>query len=163
MSWYALKVRCGGEVNIMKALELRGYLPYCPMQRQRRRYSDRMKIVSVPVFPGYLFCQFDVQRKLPILSTPGVDYILGATGPTAIRESEVESIHRMVEAGAQAEPNFVQGQRVIVVHGALEGIEGVLVRDEQGGGKLVVSITLLNQSASLRIDRDAICLSELKA
>src|SRR3954447_4320872 len=160
MAWYAVKVRCGGEVNVMKALRLRGYSPYCPMQQERRRYSDRMKVVLVPIFPGYLFCRFDGDQKLPIVSTPGVDYILGANGPSAIADSEIDSIRRMVEAGARAEPYLARGQRVRVTHGALEGIEGILIRDAHGGGKLLVSITLLNQAASLHIDQEAICLSE---
>ncbi len=162
-SWYALKVRCGGEINVMSALKRKLYSPYCPMQQERRRYSDRMKTVSVPLFPGYLFCQFDPGQKLPIISTPGVDYIVGTNGPAAIDEGEIDSIRRMVEAGAQAEPGFVQGQRVRVTHGALEGVEGVLVRNDLGQGKLVVSITLLNQSASLEIDEEAISVSEPKA
>ncbi|MFL6447750.1 MAG: transcription termination/antitermination protein NusG [Bryobacteraceae bacterium] len=160
IAWYALKVRSGGEVNVMKALQLRGYWPYCPMQQQRRRYSDRMKVVSVPLFPGYLFCRFDAQQKFPIVSTPGVDYILGANGPVAVEEIELESIRRMVEAGAQVEPYLARGQRVRVSHGALEGIEGIVARDAKGGEKLVVSITLLNQSVSLHIDQASICVSE---
>jgi transcription antitermination factor NusG len=144
----------------MKALQLRGYSPYCPTQQELRRYSDRMKVVSVPLFPGYLFCQFDAQQKLPIVSTPGVDYILGANGPVAVEETELESIRRMAEAGAQAQPYLVRGQRVRVSHGALEGIEGILSRDAKGAEKLVVSIKLLNQSVSLHIDRSAVCVSE---
>jgi transcription antitermination factor NusG len=160
IAWYALKVRCGGEATVMKALQFRGYSLYCPMHRERRRYSDRMKVVSVPLFPGYLFCQFDAQQKLPIVSTPGVDYILGANGPVAVAEIEVESIRRMVEAGAQVQPYLARGQRVRVTHGALEGIEGILARDAKGGEKLVLSITLLNQSVSLHIDQAAIRVSE---
>lgn len=160
VAWYALKVRCGGEFTVMKALQLRGYSPYCPMRQERRRYSDRMKVVAVPVFPGYLFCRFDAQQKLPIVSTPGVDYILGANGPVAVKDIEVESIRRMVEAGAEVQPCLARGQRVRVSHGALEGVEGILARDAKGGEKLVVSINLLNQAVSLHIDRAAIRVSE---
>jgi transcription antitermination factor NusG len=158
MRWYALRVRCGGESKVSKALQFRGFSPYYPTQQERRRYSDRMKVVSAAFFPGYLFCRFDSQHKLPIVSTPGVDYILGADAPTAIEEHEIENIRRMVEAGAKSEPYLARGQRVRVTHGPLEGIEGTLVREAQGD-KLVVSVTLLNQSASLHIDRDSICPS----
>src|SRR5438876_12451565 len=69
--WYALKVRTGGEFSAVTALKSRGLDPYCPTRKERRRYSDRMKIVETAVFSGYVFCKFDVQKKLPVVSSPG--------------------------------------------------------------------------------------------
>jgi transcription antitermination factor NusG len=152
--WYALKVRNGGEASVVEALESRGLKPYCPTQKERRRYSDRMRIVDKPIFPGYVFCPFDVQKKLPIVSCPGVDYIVGFAGvPTAIPQVQMEGIRRMVEAGAMASERFAAGDRVRVMRGPLEGIEGVLVREPRGS-RLVVSIELLNRAASLYIDQE---------
>jgi transcription antitermination factor NusG len=155
-AWYALKVRTGGELSAVTVLQSRGFDPYCPTHTERRRYSDRMKAVEAPLFPGYVFCEFDVQKKLPIVSSPGVEYIVGAGGaPIPIPEEELRSIRRVVDAGACAAPYFARGQRVRVTRGPLEGIEGILVRDPNGD-RLVVSIELLNQSASLHIDRDEV-------
>lgn len=152
--WYALKVRNGSEPAVVEALQSRGFKAYCPTQKDRRRYSDRIKIVDKPVFPGYVFCPFDVQKKLPIMSCPGVDYIVGFAGvPTAIPQSQMEGVRRMVEAGATATASLVPGDRVRVVGGSLDGVEGVLVREPRGN-RLVVSIELLNRAASLYIDQE---------
>jgi transcription antitermination factor NusG len=113
-----------------------------------------MKVVEAAVFPGYVFCQFDVQHKVPVISSPGVEYILGfADGPTPVPETEIINLRRMIDAGASAIRSLAPGHRVRVTHGPLEGVEGVLVRDS-AADRLVVSIELLNQGASLHIDQD---------
>lgn len=151
--WYALKARGGSEAATVQALENRGFHPYCPM-KEYRRYSDRMKVVEKPVFPGYIFCSFDIDRKLPVISCPGVDYILGFAGvPSVIPELQIESIRRMVSAGATACERFVAGDRIRVTVGPLQGVEGVLTQEPRGN-RLVVSVDLLNRAASLYIDKD---------
>jgi transcription antitermination factor NusG len=153
-SWHALKVRVGSETAVVNALETRGFTSYCPTQQERRRYSDRMKVVEKPLFPGYVFCSFDIAKKLPVVSCPGVDYIVGCAGvPAPIPEAQIEGIRRMVQAGAVASERFAAGDRVRVMHGPLQGIEGILVREPRGQ-RLVVSVELLNRGASLLIDQD---------
>lgn len=160
-AWYVLKIRTGGERATVAALRYRGYSPYCPMRKERRCYSDRVKVVDTAVFPGYVFCQFDAKHKLPIISTPGVEYIVGAaTGPISVPEEELTNIRRMIDAGACATPSLTLGQRVRVTRGPLEGVEGILVRDPSGN-QLVVSIELLKQGACLHIDQANICPVQL--
>jgi transcription antitermination factor NusG len=153
-TWYALKVRNGSEPSVVSALQRRGLHPYCPTQKERRRYSDRMKVVTTPVFSGYVFCSFDITKKLPVVSCPGVDYIVAFAGvPAEVPELQIENIRRMIDAGAIASEPFVAGEHIRVTHGPLAGIEGILVRESRGN-RLVVSIELLNQAASLYIDQD---------
>jgi transcriptional antiterminator NusG len=155
--WYALRVRTGGEFAALSVLQYRGFHPYCPIQKERRRYSDRMKTVEVPVFPGYLFCRFDAQKKVPILSSPGVQQIVGIGGsPIPIPEEQIRNIQRVIGAGGYATGYLKQGQRVRVTHGSLVGVEGILVSD-LNGERLVVSIDLLTRSACLHIDKDSVC------
>jgi transcription termination/antitermination protein NusG len=155
--WYALKVRTGSERMVATVLRSRGFAPYCPTQKVRRRYSDRMKMIDAPMFPGYVFCQFDVHKKLPVISTPGVDYIVGfSNGPIAIPEQELVNVRRLIDSGASPIRSLVCGERVRVTSGILEGVEGSLIRDQKGD-QLVVSIPLLNQSACLHIEEFAVC------
>ena len=157
-TWYALKVRNGSETSVANSLRQRGLAPYSPTQKERRRYSDRMKVVDAPVFSGYVFCSFDIKKKLPVMSCPGVDYIVGFAGVAAmIPESQIDDIQRMIDAGAVATQYFTPGERVRVTHGPLAGIEGMLVREPRGN-RLVVSIELLNQAASLYIGQDQTCV-----
>lgn len=157
LPWYALKTRVGGELMTLNLLRARGFEPYCPVHKERRRYSDRIKIVEAALFPGYVFCQFDIQKKLPIISCPGVEYIVGfSNGPTPVPEKEISDVRRLMAAGASAMRGLARGQRVRVAVGPLEGVEGVLVRDIEGD-RLVVSIGVLSQGASLHINQDQVC------
>ena len=157
-AWYALKVRTGAEPTVVATLEARDVISYCPTHKVRRRYTDRIKVVDAPLFPGYIFCQFDARQKGTVISSPGVEYIVGfANGPVPIAEYELMNIRRIIGAGASATRSLVSGQRVRVTHGPLEGVEGQLVREETGF-RLIVSIELLNQGACLHIDQDDVCL-----
>ena len=159
-AWYALKVRTGGESSAAVALQNRGLDPYNPTYKERRRYSDRMKVVEKSVFPGYIFCEFDIQKKLPIVSSPGVEYIVGVAGtPAPVPEIEITNIRRVVAAGASESGPLLRGQRVRIAYGSLKGVEGILVRDARGA-HLVVSINLLNRSAWLHIDQEQIRIVE---
>jgi transcription antitermination factor NusG len=153
--WYALKVRVRGELLIRKALELKDYQIFLPTYKETRQYSDRLKKIDVPLFPGYLFCRLDVNRRLPILTTPGVDYILGSNGePEPVPESEIAAIAQVLNSGAIVGPwPFLKtGSRVRVEKGAFAGVEGIFV-SERGADRLVLSVTMLQRSISVEIDR----------
>ncbi len=111
-----------------------------------------------PLFPGYLFCRFNVCDRLPVLITPGVISVVG-TGrvPIPVEESEIESIQRMVSSGLRVEPcpYLEVGQLVRIEDGALSGIEGVLT-SFKGSQRIVVSISLLRRSVALEIDRSVV-------
>lgn len=152
--WYALKVRTRSEPVAATALRNRGYDPFCPIYTQRRRYCDRTKIVENAVFPGYPFCRFNLQKKVSVLSTQAIEYIVAPGGvPAPVPDQQIDGIRRSLEAGAQPTPYFRAGQRVRVELGALAGVEGVLTRDSDMG-RLIVSVDLLQRSVALHIDEE---------
>jgi transcription termination/antitermination protein NusG len=152
-AWYALKVRSRAEATASAALRSRGYDPYYPTRAQQRRYSDRVKRVEEAILPGYLFCKFDPQKKVGILSSAAVEYIVGVGGvPAPIPDQEIANVRRAVEAGGIASPYIRKGEQVLVTSGVLAGVQGILARDD-GGDRLVVSIELLNRSVSVEINR----------
>ena len=155
LPWYALHVRTRGECKLQQALSAKGYETFLPSYLEARRYSDRLKKVNAPLFPGYLFCRLDVNKRLPLLVTPGLHSIVGTLGvPQVVEEEEILAIKRVVEAGIPAVPwpYLKAGDRVIVQYGSLKGVQGALVRDAHSD-KLVLSIHLLQRSISLEIDR----------
>ena len=75
--WYGVRTRSNQEKIVAAILDSKGYEQYLPLYRQRRRWSDRVVTTEVPLFPGYVFCRFDTQRRLPVISTLGVVSIIG--------------------------------------------------------------------------------------
>ncbi|MCI0423321.1 MAG: NusG-like protein [Acidobacteria bacterium] len=139
---------------VASLLHSKGYEEFLPLYRSRRRWSDRMKAIEKPLFPGYVFCRFDVQKRLPILMTPGVRLIAGiGKTPLPVNDSEMAALQLIVQSGLQAEPwPFLQvGQRVRIERGSLQGVEGILMAIKKPY-RLVVSVTLLQRSVAVELD-----------
>jgi len=152
--WFALSTRSQREKMVASLLHSKGYEEFLPLYRSHRRWSDRTKAIEKPLFPGYVFCRFDVQKRLPILMTPGVRFIAGiGKTPLAVNESEMASLQHVVQSGLQVEPwPFLQvGQRVRIERGALQGLEGILMGFKKPH-RLVVSVTLLQRSIAVELD-----------
>jgi transcription antitermination factor NusG len=156
--WYALHVKPRFEKLVTTQLEEKGYETLLPAYVSRRKWSDRVKTLSFPLFPGYTFCRFNVNARLPIVVTPGVMAVLGVgRNPMPVDESEIEAIRQVMISGAQAEPwpYLAAGTRVRVESGALEGLEGIVLRVKDRE-RLIVSVSLLMRSVAVEIDRNSL-------
>jgi transcription antitermination factor NusG len=155
LPWYALRVRPRCEKLVEEALSHKGYDVFLPEYSCRRRWSDRIKEVRLPLFSGYLFCRFDVNRRLPILTTPGVLQVV-MVGKTflPVEDHEIAAIQSIVGSQLQAEPwpFLPMGQTVRIDCGPLAGVEGVLVAAKKPC-RLVVSVTLLQRSVAVEVDQ----------
>jgi transcription antitermination factor NusG len=139
---------------VAKQLNGKGYETFLPVYKSRRRWSDRIKQVELPLFPGYLFCRFDAMNRLPILVTPGIVQIVGfGKTPIAVDDAEIAAIRTVVGADVEKEPwPFLKvGQTVRVEYGALRGVEGILL-NIKGSHRLVLSVTLLQRSVAVEVD-----------
>lgn len=152
--WYALSVRSRHEKAVANCLGIQSYQVFVPTYQSRRCWSDRIKELEMPLFPGYVFCRFDIHRRLPVLMIPGVQHIVGGTAtPSPIDPLEIDALQRVVQAKTAREPwPFLQtGDRLRIERGALRGVEGILLQ-LRGHHRLIVSITLLQRSVSIDID-----------
>ena len=156
--WYALQVRPRFEKIVATHLQHKGYTEYLPLYKSRRKWSDRMKELELPLFSGYTFCKFDAQNRLPILIVPGVLAIVGVGRlPIPINEEEMSAIQSIVGSGLEYGPwPFMKvGQSVSVERGPLSGLEGTVV-EMKTNCRLVVSLPLLQRSVAVEIDRDCV-------
>jgi len=152
--WFALRVRSRYEHTVATHLQGRGYESFLPLYTCRRRWSDRFKEIELPLFPGYVFCQFDSLNRLPILSIPGVVHVVGfGKTPVPIDESEITAIQAAVKSGLPSLPwPFLEiGHRVRIEYGPLCGVQGILL-GFRGHQRLVLSVTLLKRSVAVHVD-----------
>jgi transcription antitermination factor NusG len=153
--WYALKVRPRLEKQVSVNLSAKGYELFLPLYKRRSHWSDRIKTLEVPLFPGYLFCQFDVTKRLPILQTPGVISVVGiGKCPEPIDVEEIDALRTVVSSGVgyQPHPYLAVGDAVRVEYGSLAGITG-LITQVKNEFRLIISVNLLMRSVSVEIDR----------
>src|SRR5205823_1525327 len=103
--WYALHVRQRFEKVVATHLQHKGYEEYLPMYRSRRRWSDRVKEIELPLFPGYIFCRFDVTDRLPIVMIPGVMSVVSFGGAAlSVDEQEISTVQHIVNSGLSYGP-----------------------------------------------------------
>jgi transcription antitermination factor NusG len=155
-NWYALHTRSNFEARIAAELSDKGINTYLPAFDEVHHWKDRQKVVSVPVFPGYLFAYFaDVPAvTLEVLKTRGLVRILGfGSGIEAVPEGEILYLHRMLDSKLQcfSHPFVREGDRVRVKRGALRGLEGILLR-VKNQARLVISVSLLSQSVATEVN-----------
>ena len=153
--WYALRVKSKFEAVASAGLSGKGYQPFLPLYRARRRWSDRVKQMELPLFPGYVFCRFDAGTRLPILTTPGVISVVGyGREPVALEEREIAAVRAIIASGLPAIPwpYLRAGNRVLIEEGALRGVEGIVLSLKKET-RLIVSVTMLQRSVGVEIDR----------
>jgi transcription antitermination factor NusG len=154
--WYAIHVQSKFESLVSTALRGKGYQEFLPLYRSRRRWSNRVVELDLPLFPGYLFCRFDVRgRLLPILTTPGVVSIVGAgRTPIPVSNDEIGAVRAILHSGLAALPwpFFHVGSKVYIEGGPLAGVEGVVTNTDKVY-RLIVSVSLLQRSVAVEIDR----------
>jgi transcription antitermination factor NusG len=157
LPWYALRIQSRLASLASTTLRGKGYEEFLPLYRSRRRWSDRIKEIQLPLFPGYLFCRFDVgDRLMPILTTPGVVGIVGAGKiPVPVDLDEIEAVRAILRSGlaAQPWPSLAVGSEVYIEHGPLAGLEGIITNTDKVY-RLIVSVSLLQRSVAVEIDRE---------
>lgn len=155
--WFGIRVKSRCEVRAHDDLCLRGFEVFLPLCTARRRWSDRVKTLQVPMFSGYLFCKFALPDRVKVLNAAGVAQIVGCGNtPVPIGETEIRSIRTLANSNVVCTPwpYLHAGQRVSIDHGPLAGVEGVVVRAEDGKQRVVVSVTMLLRSVAAEIERD---------
>jgi transcription antitermination factor NusG len=156
--WFAVRVKSQCEQSVAHAFRQRDYEEFLPLYWSRRRWSDRIKMLQLPLFAGYLFCRFDPSQRARILEVPGVVHIAGIGKiPLAVDSAEVEAIRLAVNSGQRLEPwNHMQvGDTVRVEEGPLCGLQGVLLR-LKGGSHLILSIKMLQRGVAVEVERSLV-------
>ncbi|MFQ5916151.1 MAG: transcription termination/antitermination NusG family protein, partial [Nitrospinota bacterium] len=120
-AWYAIRTRSRHEKHVRDELAKLGVEPFLPLVDRRRRWKDRRKLVSFPLFPGYCFGRFSLPNdRLRVVTARGVVEILGTpNGPVPVPEGEIERVRRLVSSTLPYDPHpyLDGGMRVEVIRG----------------------------------------------
>jgi transcription antitermination factor NusG len=155
LPWYVLRVKHRHEKGVAQSLDAKGYEGFLPLYQGRKRVSASRTDVHLPLLPGYVFCRLNLANRLPVLIIPGVFHIVqaGKFFP-AVEESEIQALQSIVSSGLYMLPwPFLKaGQMVFLEEGPLRGLTGILTAVNEKP-KVVVSVTMLQRSVAVEIDR----------
>ncbi len=152
-SWFAVHTRPRCEKKVERQLRERGIASFLPVVRETHRWSDRFKTLDAPMFPCYLFVRISTagHARTTVLGVPGVAGFVGVRrAALPIPSSEVEALQRLVASRLDCQPHvFVKtGQRVRILGGCLDGVEGHVVRYD-GGDRLVIAVSGIKRAVAV--------------
>jgi transcription antitermination factor NusG len=159
--WYALSLRSRCEKKAHAELLQRGIESFLPLIEEVHRWSDRKKKVMEPLFRGYLFVRTDLKDRTAILQTAGVVRFVGIGARLSwIPDAQIESVRTVAgEAGRIKRESYLSsGERVKVISGPFEGVEGIIVR-MKGSTRVVVSLDTIVQSVSIEVTPESVKLN----
>ncbi len=156
-NWYAIYVKSRHEFQVFDRLAMKGIEAFLPTVERLRRWKDRKKLITFPLFPGYLFVHISrsAQEKLSVLKISGVVRLLCTVPgePDPIPDEQINSLKKLIENKEALDPYpyIDKGQRVRIKGGPLRGVEGILV-EKLDKHLLVLSVDVLRQGVALTID-----------
>jgi len=153
-SWNAVYTRHQHEKLVADNLSRDGFEVFLPTYTVIRRWSDRNKRLSLPLFPCYVFLRSCFEQRCRIFATPGIHSLVMFGGvPASITETEIEAIRRAVGSRLRVEPHpFLScGDWVRIRSGPLTDLEGILVR-KKGSYRLILSLDLLGKAVAVEVD-----------
>jgi transcription antitermination factor NusG len=156
--WYAVRTKPRHEKSVARQLEMEGLENYLPLLQQSRQWTDRTKVIDLPLFPGYVFVRIPdySSRKVQVLRKAGVlGFVKNDRGAMSIPDSELNGVRLLVanRIPHASHPYLEVGQRIRITDGVLRGVEGILVglankTSKQG---LVVSVDLIQRSLVIQL------------
>lgn len=153
--WLAVYSRPRWEKKVNQLLKEKGFEVYCPLNKVRRKWSDRVKLVEEPLFKSYVFVKISDEDRTAVRMTPGVvNFVYWDGKPAVIREREINAIKRFLDEHENVEvhPVSIQAhQRVKITSGPLMDQEGEVLELQHKTAK--VAIDSLGYVLVAHIDR----------
>jgi len=153
--WYAVYTRSRAEKKVAWEFSRDGIEHYLPLQMTLRKWSDRKKLVEIPLIRSYVFVRISRKEHLKVLLVPGVVKILHFNGrPVPIPDWQIQNLRILLGAAVPISRDFKgyeRGEAVEIVEGPLKGLRG-RISYIRGQHKLVISIGALDYNLKIDID-----------
>ncbi|MEN8158403.1 MAG: UpxY family transcription antiterminator [Bacteroidota bacterium] len=152
--WYAVYTRPRFEKQVLKELLDQGIEAYLPLIKTMRQWSDRKKMVEIPLFSSYVFVNIDRRFYDQVLQTNGVVKYITFEGKAAtIPPDQIDTLRIIVDSNEKVETTWEsrkKGDRVMVIAGSLKGLKGELISDG-GRKKVLVRIDSIDQNLTVEV------------
>ncbi|MFC2084351.1 UpxY family transcription antiterminator [Bacteroidota bacterium] len=158
-NWYALYTKSRHEFIAEKQIENEGITCYLPTTTQIRKWSDRKKKITEPLFKGYLFVYAtEKERILAVQITSIIKTIFFNGKPATIPPNQIESLKKMLEITNDVEvlEKLVEGNRIKVIEGPFKGVEGVVFTISKNQNMLAITVEMLNRSVVVNLPVESV-------
>ncbi|HKZ75367.1 MAG TPA: transcription termination/antitermination NusG family protein [Actinomycetota bacterium] len=159
MYWYAMWTNSHCERLVHDQLVARGFDPFLPRIDVWARRGGERRVVSTPLFPGYLFLRHPAMTKasyIEIGKARGLVRMLGERWDRldVVPDGEINGVRTVLDARVPVMPHpyLRDGQRVRIRYGPLTDVEGILIRTKPNKGLVVLRVALLQRSVAVEVD-----------
>lgn len=155
-NWYVLYTHSRCEFKVEEALIALGITTYLPVKKSIKKWSDRKKEITSPLFTGYVFINASEKERLVSLQHKQVVRCLSDAGrPAIVPDWQIESLKKMISVNQDFNvvEGLIKGDKVEIKSGLFEGIRGVVFEIENRN-HLAISIELLKRSVIIHLKED---------
>lgn len=156
LKWYPVYTNSRAEKKATLALQEKAIEVYLPLQKQVRHWSDRKKIIEMPLIPSYLFVKILSSQFTDVLTCKGISRFIYFSGKIAtVPERQINQLKLLLANAIDLEivdQEFKTGKKVIVTGGPLQGLTGELV-SWQSSQKVLVKIDYITQAILVQISK----------
>jgi transcription termination/antitermination protein NusG len=157
--WYALWTNSHCEQLVHDQLLARGFDSFLPRVDIWSRRAGERRVVSAPLFSGYLFLRHPAMTKasyVEVYKARGLVRMLGERWDRldVVPDDEMNYIRAVLDARVPVMPHpyLRDGERVRIVRGPLTDVEGILIRTKPNRGLVVLRVALLQRSVAVEVD-----------
>ena len=153
IGWYLIYTRPHQETRVANDLQDMNIQVYLPMTKVIRKWSDRVKILDMPLFPCYLFVHLKSMHEFynstdTTKTDGGFDYVRFGKDVARLSDAAINAV-RLIETGGEnielTAEHFSPGQQMEIVQGPLSGLTCEVVQ-HKGKDKILVRVHLLQRS-----------------
>lgn len=160
-TWYVVYTRPRWEKKVSQSLEKKGIEYYCPLNKVRKQWKDRKKVVMEPLFKGYIFIKTSEAAKWDIKKIDGIlNYVYWLGRPAKVKEEEIFTIRKFLQEFKDVEVvnrSMTVDARVVIKQGVLMNYNGIVV--EVMGSRAKVQIDSMGIQLSAVFDKQNLELS----
>ena len=131
-SWYAVYTKARWEKKVHERFSQQGIEAYCPLNRIKKKWSDRFKWIEEPLFKSYVFVKIGEEQQARVRMVAGVvNFVYWLGKPARISDAEIETIHRFLNEYADIEVlplDIGANAKVRIKRGAFMDKEGRVMR-----------------------------------
>jgi transcription antitermination factor NusG len=140
--WYAIYTKPRWEKKVHSLLAEKKIESYCPLNKVRKKWSDRMKTVEEPLFKSYVFARVTEEEQTKVRMTAGVmNFVYWQGKPAIIRAKEIEVIRKFLNEyeNVLAEPmQLKEDGKVTIRQGLFMDHEAKILKIEGNRVKVVI-------------------------
>jgi transcription antitermination factor NusG len=158
--WFALYTKPRWEKKVNQLLTGKGVECYCPLNKVKRKWSDRTKTIEEPLFKSYVFVKVTEEERTKVRLTNGVvNFVYWNGKPAVVREKEIQTIKLFLDEheNVQLRPmDLTVKQRVLITSGTFMDRTATVLDIRKKEVK--VSIDSLGYELVALIDKNKIAL-----